>query len=177
MKRNILKYIGIIFGAIVLDQLTKGVLLYLISGGVPAFGNAWKIVPFPYLMAHITDFFNIVFTWNPGASFSLLRALGDAAPIAIITITGIIIAIIAWYTARRAAAYERAPLCLVLGGAIGNLIDRVRFGAVIDFLDFHIQAYHWPAFNVADVCICMGVAWFIFNWWRARKKCLQGTRK
>lgn len=177
MKRSFLKYIAIILMAIILDQVSKGALLHLITGRVPMFGNAWEIVPFPYLMAHVTDFFNLVFTWNPGASFSLLRALGNAAPIAIIVITAAIIGVIGWYVARRAASYERAPLCLVLGGAIGNLIDRVRFGAVIDFLDFHFGAYHWPAFNVADVCICVGVAWFIFNWWRARQKCIENIGK
>lgn len=177
MKRSLLKYISIIAGVIILDQVSKGLLLYLITGHVPVFGNAWEIVSFPYLMMQVTDFFNIVFTWNPGASFSLFRALGNAAPVAIIAITGAIIAFIAFYTSRRAASYERAPLCLILGGAIGNLIDRVRFGAVIDFLDFHVNAYHWPAFNVADVCICIGVGLFILNWWRARQKCLNNIGK
>ena len=69
--------LSIIFGAVILDQLSKGILLYLITGGVPWFGGAWEIVPVPYLMAHVCDIFNIVFTWNPGASFSMFRGLGE----------------------------------------------------------------------------------------------------
>ena len=58
--------------------------------------------------------------------------------------------------AGRAAVSARPALGLVIGGALGNVIDRVRFGAVIDFLDFHALGYHWPAFNVADSAICVG---------------------
>ena len=60
--------ISVIIGTIILDQLTKGTLLYLITGGVPLFGGAWEVVPVPYLMAHVCDIFNFVFTWNPGTS-------------------------------------------------------------------------------------------------------------
>ena len=66
MKKKILTYLSIIFGAIILDQITKGILLYLITGGVPLFGAAWEIVPVPYMMMRVCDIFNIVFTWNPG---------------------------------------------------------------------------------------------------------------
>ena len=76
--------LSVIFGVVLLDQVSKGILLYLITGGVPVFGPAWSVVPVPYLMAHVFDFFNIVFTWNPGASFSLFRALGESAPFIII---------------------------------------------------------------------------------------------
>lgn len=72
---------------------------------------------------------------------------------------------------RRAAANERTALALILGGALGNLIDRIRFGAVVDFLDFHLASLHWPAFNVADVCICLGVGLYILNWFIARRRC------
>ncbi len=168
--KNILKILAVVFGVVALDQITKGILLYLITGGIPMFGSAWQIVPMPYIMAHVTDFFNIVFTWNPGASFSLFRALGEGAPILIIIATGAIIGFIGYYTFRRSAGYERWSLALILGGAIGNLIDRIRFGAVVDFLDFHIGAIHWPAFNVADIFICVGVGLYILNWYMARRR-------
>lgn len=174
--KNIFKYLGIILGAIALDQFSKGVLLYLITGTVPVAGAAWEIVPVPYLMAHVTNFFNIVFTWNPGASFSMFRALGESAPIVIIVLTSVIIGFIVTYLFRRASSYERLPLALIAGGAIGNLIDRVRFGAVVDFLDFHIGGWHYPSFNVADICICVGVALYILNWWIARRKCLKAQK-
>ncbi len=168
MKR-FLYILAIVLGAVALDQITKGYLIYLITGGVPLAAPAWTLIPVPYLMAHVTDFFNIVFTWNPGASFSLFRALGEGAPLIIIIATGAIIGFIGYYALRRAGRAERLPLALILGGALGNLIDRVRFGAVVDFLDFHIGTVHWPAFNVADICICVGVALYILNWFIARR--------
>lgn len=164
MKNKILKYLGIILAVIVADQISKAILIYLITGTVPLAADAWTLVPYPYLMAQVCDFFNIVFTWNPGASFSMLRTVGEAAPIIIIIGTGFIIGFIGYYLFTRAAPHERAPLALIVGGAFGNLIDRIRFGAVVDFLDFHIGGWHWPAFNVADICICVGVALYILNW-------------
>ena len=77
--KTAIKYLSIIFGIILLDQIVKSLLLYLITGTVPMAGNAWGVVGYPYLMAHVFDWFNIVFTWNPGTSFSLFRELGDGA--------------------------------------------------------------------------------------------------
>ena len=76
----------------------------------------------------------------------------------------------------RAKSYERLPLALIVGGAFGNLIDRIRFGAVIDFLDFHIGGWHYPAFNIADMCIVIGVILFILNWYLARRRCLDACK-
>lgn len=176
MKNKIWKYIGIIFAVILADQLTKGILLYLITGTVPLFGPAWDVVGVPYLMTQVCNFFNIVFTWNPGASFSMLRAIGETAPILIIIATGFIIGFITYYLFARAPKNERAPLALIVGGAIGNLIDRVRFGAVIDFLDFHVGGWHYPAFNVADSCIVIGVAWLIISFLLARSRCVKAVK-
>ena len=168
--------LSIIFGSIFLDQLSKGVLLYLITGTVPLNGAAWDVVPVPYLMTHVFDFFNIVFTWNPGTSFSLFRAMGESAPMILIVATSFITGFILYYLFRRAKSYEVVPLALISGGAIGNLIDRIRFGAVIDFLDFHIGGWHWPAFNVADVCIVVGVGLYLLCMYIARRKCLKLTK-
>lgn len=174
--KKVLLYLSIIVGVVLLDAVTKGALLYLVTGGIPVAGAAFDIVPVPYLMAHVTDFFNIVFTWNPGASFSLFRALGESAPIAIIIATGLVIAGLAYYLFRRAASYECAALALIIGGALGNLIDRIRFGAVVDFLDFHIGGMHWPAFNVADICICAGVGLYLLNLYLARRRCMRACK-
>lgn len=174
--KKFLIYLFVIIGIILLDQVSKDTLLYLITGSVPLSGAAWTIVPVPYLMSQVCDFFNIVFTWNPGASFSMFRALGEAAPIIIIFATGFIIGFILYYMFRRAADFEKLPLALIAGGALGNVIDRIRFGAVIDFLDFHIGGLHWPAFNVADICICAGVALYILNWFLARRRCLRAVK-
>lgn len=175
MKKTTL-ILSIIFGSILFDQITKSILLYLITGTVPLFGAAWEVVPVPYLMTHVLDCFNVVFTWNPGASFSLFRALGESAPLVIVTATGAVIGCILYYLFVRAARYERVPLALIAGGAIGNLIDRIRFGAVVDFLDFHIGGYHWPAFNVADICIVVGVGLYLLNWYRARRACIENIK-
>lgn len=168
--KKILKYLSIILVVVLLDQVSKGLLLLAITGGVPAFGNAWSIVKYPYLMGGVFDWFNIVFTWNPGTSFSMFRALGNSAPWVITILTGIIIALILYYLFKRASKFECVPLALIAGGALGNLIDRIRFGAVIDFIDWHVADWHWPAFNVADACIVIGVCLYIVNWFLSRKK-------
>ena len=175
--KKIFKYLAVILAIILLDQVSKGALIALITGRVPSMAPAWELVPVPYLMAHVTNFFNVVFTWNPGTSFSLFRALGESAPIIIIFVTAFVIGFILYYLIRRADSFERMPLAFIAGGALGNLIDRVRFGAVVDFLDFHIGGAHWPAFNVADAFICVGVALYILNWFVARRRCINANKK
>lgn len=161
--KKIIKYLSVIFGVFLLDLITKSVLLYLITGNVPVSGYAWNIVKYPYIMAHVTNWFNIVFTWNPGTSFSLFRHLGEISPWIIVGATGVIIALLIYYLFRRAGTNETLPLCFIIGGALGNFIDRIRFGAVIDFIDWHIGDMHWPAFNVADMFIVIGVGLYIIN--------------
>ena len=175
MKRTGL-VLSVIFASLILDIATKGVLLYMITGGFPLYGSAWDVVSVPWLMFHVTDFFNLVFTWNPGTSFSLFRALGESAPIILVVFTGIVIGLISRYLFTRAKSYERIPLALIVGGALGNLLDRIRFGAVIDFLDFHIGGWHWPAFNVADICIVVGVGLYLLNMYMARRACVKLTK-
>lgn len=174
--KQALKIFAGIFGIVLLDQIAKGLLLFLITGSAFVYGPAWTVVPVPYLMARVTNFFNLVFTWNPGTAFSLFRNIGDNAPLVMIIATGVIIALLIYYMWRRAKSYERVPLVLIIGGALGNLIDRIRFGAVIDFLDFHIGAMHWPAFNIADAFITIGVVLYILNWWLARRRCLNNLK-
>jgi signal peptidase II len=106
----------------------------------------------------------------------LFRALGESAPIVLVAFTGIVIGLIAHYLFTRAKSYERVPLALIVGGALGNLLDRIRFGAVIDFLDFHIGGMHWPAFNVADICIVVGVGLYLLNMYMARRACIKLTK-
>ncbi|MBO5695888.1 MAG: signal peptidase II [Alphaproteobacteria bacterium] len=175
MKRT-LSILGIIFGVIVLDLFTKGYLLFLITGSWFPVGNAWELVPNPYLMAYVTNFFNIVFTWNFGTAFSMFNALGEYLPIILIFATGGIIGGILYYLFCRCANYERVPLALIAGGAIGNLIDRIRFGAVVDFLDFHIGGWHYPAFNFADICIVCGVGLYLISWIYARRRCMKNVK-
>jgi len=169
--KNVIKIFAIILGIVIVDQITKGYVLYLLTGGIPLGGPAFDIVPYPFLMTRVTSFFNIVFTWNPGTSFSLFRSLGESAPLVLIVITGIIIGFFSHMLFFRARDnLERWALALIVGGAVGNLIDRMRFGAVIDFLDFHYKTMHWPAFNFADICITIGVGLYLLHWFKSRKR-------
>lgn len=161
--KNPFKIILIITAVIIADQLSKGILLNLLTGQIPLYGDAWTLVPVPYMVSRVTDFFNLVFTWNPGASFSLFRSLGENTPFIIIVLTSIVTGFLIHYLFYGAKQFEKIPLALIIGGALGNLIDRLRFGAVIDFLDFHAGNLHWPAFNVADICITIGVGLYLLG--------------
>ncbi len=109
----------------------------------------------------IPGFFNLVFFVNKGAAFGFLnRDDFNWQPLFFLTVTAVAIVLI-FYLARcenYSDKLSRIGLGLLLGGAIGNMIDRIRFGAVVDFLDFYINGHHWPAFNVADMGICIGVS-------------------
>jgi signal peptidase II len=113
----------------------------------------------PFEPLEVTGFFNLILTYNTGAAFSLFSADSGGAHglkmAALATVS--LLPFIYFYV--KAAAGDRALLTslgLIWGGALGNIHDRFRWGAVVDFLDFHWGGYHWPAFNVADIAICAG---------------------
>ncbi len=170
MKKKLVKSIGIVFAVVCADILTKGILLYMVSNRIPVVASAWELVPYPYFITHVTNFFNVVFTWNPGTAFSLFRGVGEIAPWFIVGLTAFVIGYLGHYMFMRADKNEYASLALICGGALGNLIDRIRFGAVIDFLDFHIGGWHYPSFNVADICICIGVGLYALNWYLSYRR-------
>jgi len=121
--------------------------------------KAWVLAAFHlHEGVAVTSFFNLVLVMNPGASFSFLADAGGWQKWVFV---GLALAISVWlFTLIRHHAAEKlmpTALALVLGGALGNVIDRLRFGAVVDFLDFHVAGWHWPAFNVADSAITVGV--------------------
>lgn len=142
---------GLLVAALVilLDQLSKGFIIY--SMDFEKFPNG----------IYITSFFNLISAWNTGVSFSMLSTSAEYMPwilggVALVIVTGILV----WlYYARD--LFHQITLGLIIGGALGNVIDRIRFGAVFDFLDFHLFGYHWPAFNVADSCISVGAVLLI----------------
>ena len=111
-----------------------------------------------YAPVEITPFFNLSLAYNPGAAFSFLADAGDWARWLLSAVAILISLVIVWWLTRlpRSAWWSVSALGLVLGGAVGNLIDRLVHGRVIDFLDFHWAGYHWPAFNVADMGITVG---------------------
>ncbi len=138
-----------------LDQLSKAAITRILTVG----GNI-----------EIAPFFNLVLVRNRGAAFSLFSSAsgwqrGFFIAIAVIASVWVV------YLLRRHPRESLfcLALSLILGGAIGNVIDRVLFGAVIDFLDFHVAGYHWPAFNVADSAITCGAALLIWDGLRSGK--------
>jgi signal peptidase II len=112
----------------------------------------------------ITSFFNLVLAHNKGAAFSFL-ANENGWQRYFFTVIGVVAAIYIIYLLRRHAGQRlfSTALALILGGAIGNVLDRVMYGYVIDFLDVYWRNAHWPAFNVADSAICVGVVLFIVD--------------
>jgi len=105
----------------------------------------------------ITSFFKLVMVWNTGVSFGMLTGHGaeNHWPLTLVT-SALTLGVLIWLW-RAPDAYTKCTLALIAGGAIGNIIDRIRFGAVADFFYFHVSSFAWPAFNVADAAICIGV--------------------
>lgn len=135
---------GLIVAAVVvvLDQLSK----YWVLNCVLATNSLMKI----------TSFFNVVNAWNTGVSFSMFSSNGSWGTIVLCVLALAIVAMLLWWLKKEKVLLMQIALGMVIGGALGNVVDRIRLGAVFDFLDFHIAGYHWPAFNVADSAICIG---------------------
>jgi signal peptidase II len=134
---------------LVLDQLTK----YVVRGAFAL-----------YESVEVTPFFNLVLVHNRGAAFSFLSDAGGWQRGFFITLALVASAWIVWLLRKHPSETLFCfALSLILGGAMGNVIDRVLFGAVVDFLDFHVLGYHWPAFNVADMGISCGAVLLIWD--------------
>jgi signal peptidase II len=126
--------------------------------------SKWSIIHF--LGVHesvtVTGFFNLVHVRNRGMAFGLMNRPDFDAGFYLLTVSTVvaIFLLLAWFfKLKKEGARIAFGLSLVLGGAVGNLIDRLRFREVIDFLDFHLGQYHWPSFNVADSAITVGTFW------------------
>jgi signal peptidase II len=122
----------------------------------------------------VTSFFNIVRVHNPGAAFSFLADAGGWQKYFFTLLAFAVSGYLLWMMKQSP---NESRLCTALGlivsGAMGNVIDRIRFGYVVDFLDVHVAGIHWPAFNVADSCICIGAVlliWDEFSKMQAAKK-------
>jgi signal peptidase II len=134
-------------GVVALDQATKAVALAVLPPGAPV-----EVVP--GLVA-------LTLVMNPGLAFGLLGGLPVAWRwlVAVLSLGALLVLTrVAVRVLAPGSALDRAALGLIFGGAVGNLIDRARFGAVVDFVDLHYRGWHWPAFNAADSAISLGVA-------------------
>ena len=150
-------FYGLAGAVVILDQATK-----LLGQRAFRLGESLPVLP---------GVFNLTYVLNPGAAFGLLAGAAPAfrGPF-FIAVSVLAIAVICYYHARYARGHPlpTVGLALILGGALGNLIDRLRVGMVLDFLDFYLGAYHWPAFNVADSGITVGVGLLLVEMLRER---------
>lgn len=130
-----------------------------------------------YLLVHVdlpmrapvqvNDYFTLVMAWNRGVSFSMFSRMGEWMPL-ILTVAAVVIsALLVRLALKSPHSLERMGYAMVVGGALGNAFDRVRFGAVADFFYFHVGALGWPAFNVADMAIVSGVGLLLLTLMRA----------
>ena len=149
-------------------------MIYLVSLVVFLLDFATKFWAIKNLIPHdpipVFPCFNLYLTFNPGVSFSMFSAQSNTGVWALIGLTAGISALIIYFIQKETEKLSRIGLACVLGGAIGNLIDRIRFGWVVDFLDFYLGSHHWPAFNVADSAICIGAILILFQYIGKGKK-------
>jgi signal peptidase II len=159
VKKNLIIFIACAASVIAIDQLTKAVITEKL---------------FMYGTHKVIDgFFNLVYVMNPGAAFGFLSRTPELFRYSFfIGITVLAMLLIIYYLVKSGneKAIITLSLALIFGGAVGNLIDRIRFGAVVDFLDFYIGNWHWPAFNAADSAITVGAALMLWEMIIARHK-------
>jgi signal peptidase II len=143
---------------VVLDQLSKSAVRGYFAGHAAGEHE------------NVTSFFNIVLIYNRGMSFGLFNGGGGLNALLFSLVAAAIVAVLVYWLSRVESPLLAVAIGLIIGGAIGNVIDRIRFGAVVDFLDFHAGFWHWPAFNVADSAICVGVAVMLLDGLRLRRE-------
>ena len=112
-------------------------------------------------MIMVNDYFNIVTAWNTGVSFSMFNNFGIWGIVGLSLLALAIVGYLLWWMKHETSPLLQIALGLIVGGALGHVVDRVVLGAVFDFLDFHIGGSHWPAFNAADSFICIGAGLII----------------
>lgn len=153
---------GIIFDIIILDQLSKWAVTELLLRPKTEGGEAIGLIDWimnapdrvePVSVA-VMPYFNLSMVWNQGVSFGLFQNAG-IWPLVILAI--LVCGLLAYWILKTTSKLEAISLGIIIGGAIGNVIDRFRFGAVADFFDVYVGTYHWPAFNIADSAITIGV--------------------
>jgi signal peptidase II len=151
-----LPWFAVAAAIVVADQLTKWLVLARFAPGE---------------RVEVTGFFNLVLVFNKGAAFSFLaEAPGWQTPVLVAFAFGAAILVSVLLVRSPGRQLFCAGLALILGGALGNVIDRLRFGHVVDFLDLHAGGWHWPAFNVADSAITLGAVLLIVDGFRHEEK-------
>lgn len=148
-----LKWLNLSALVIILDQLTKWISVSVL--------DLYETIP-------VMPFFNFTMAHNYGAAFSFLSSAGGWQRWFFVVLAVIVsVALSIWLKKLKPTAkLEAAALALIIGGAVGNVIDRFVHGYVIDFLDLYYGNYHWPAFNIADSAICIGAVLLILDSFR-----------
>jgi len=158
-KKNVFIFLITVGLVVLLDQVTK---LYVVSHF-----QLHESLPV------ISGFFNLTYIRNPGAAFGFLSSASPTfRGMFFSLVTLLAVGLILFYLIQNKVGdrWLLLPLALILAGALGNLMDRFRFGEVIDFLDVYIADYHWPAFNIADSAISIGALFLIVEMIRTRKE-------
>jgi signal peptidase II len=158
-------------GCDLISRLRPGVIAALVALALDQASKLWLL--FVFDIAHrggkvrVTPFFDLVLGWNTGISFGWLQNDGQFAQIGLMTVKAVAVVILAIWMARAGTLLATVALGLIIGGAIGNAIDRIAYGAVVDFALFHVQiganTFDWYAFNLADVAIVVGVAALLYD--------------
>lgn len=136
------------------------------------FLTKWLVVSnLPFAQATpVFTHFNLFFVMNNGISFSFLRANSIASTWGLILLALIICGGIVYFIQKEKDKTSKIALSMILGGALGNIWDRIHYGAVVDFLDFYMDSHHFPAFNIADSFICIGVGLLLIKMYQKEKK-------
>ncbi|MFK4510482.1 signal peptidase II [Bradyrhizobium daqingense] len=153
-----------------MTPLRAGILAALITLVLDQASKLWLLNVFELArrgVVKVTPFFDLVLAWNIGISFGWLQNDSQAAQLALMAVKGIAVVALAVWMARSHTLLATIALGLIIGGAIGNGIDRLAYGAVVDFALFHIdiggKIYNWYVFNLADVAIVAGVAALLYD--------------
>jgi signal peptidase II len=139
------------------DQLHKAWMIAIFDGGQKP-----KIT--------VTPFFDLVLVWNPGISYGLFKQNSDAGRWVLVGFAAAAALALTYWLAQLQTRLAAASVGLIIGGALGNAIDRLRYGAVADFFSFHVSGFNWYVFNLADVAIVAGVAGLLYDSFRTSHK-------
>ena len=145
----------------------KGLAMALVVLGLDQLSKYWLLIWLADKDGWIklTGFFNLVTVWNRGISFGIFQS-GEIGRWLLVSFSSLVCLGLGIWLWRQTRTWPVFALAMVIGGALGNIIDRILRGAVADFFDFHVMGYHWPAFNIADSAITIGVAMLLYDSFR-----------
>ncbi|MFZ0613241.1 MAG: signal peptidase II [Desulfobacterales bacterium] len=152
MKGQFIKLLLIAGAVVLLDQFTKILVV--------------RSLPLYHSIAVVPGFFDLTHVQNPGGAFGFLAGADSRLRAVVFLFVSLVaVGLILWFYFKSPSTHPwlSGAFAMIFGGAVGNLIDRIRFGKVTDFLDFYVGRLHWPAFNVADSAITIGIGIFLLH--------------